>query len=65
MDKFFGLYYKLSKEQLSIAKDLRENNIESRAVIGRGSVFVEAKDVKQTQKYKDLLSKADELMLNN
>lgn len=65
MMKFFGLFYSLSDKQSEIAKDLRDNKLESRAVIGRGSVFVDAQDIKQTQKFKDLLSKAEEVVTSN
>jgi hypothetical protein len=65
MGKFFGLFYSLSEKQVEIAAALRENSLESRTVIGRGSIFVDAKDIKQTQKFKDLLLKAEEVEIHN
>jgi hypothetical protein len=61
MGGFFGLFYSLSKNQKEIAAQLRENYLESRTVIGRGSIFVEPKDIKQTQKFKELLLKAEKV----
>ena len=53
------LFYKLNKRQLKIAEGLRNSGMKTRAVIGRGSVFIEAKEIAQSEKFKDLLARAD------
>lgn len=51
-------------EEKSIIDSLKDkdNGSQSMRVVGRGTLVMNARDVRSSQKYKDLLSKADKFI---
>ena len=53
--------YDEEKSIIDALKD-KDNGSQSMRVVGRGTLVMNARDVRSSQKYKDLLTKADKII---
>ncbi|MCE3046283.1 hypothetical protein [Legionella sp. 16cNR16C] len=56
-------YYDEEKEIIKALKN-KDNGSQSMRVVGRGTLVMSAKDVRNSQKYKDLIQKADKIVVH-
>lgn len=55
-------YYNEEKAIIDALKN-KDNGSQSMRVVGRGTLVMSARDVRNSQKYKDLLKKADKIVV--
>lgn len=51
-----------NKDEQTLIKALLDNQLNSRRVVGRGTVLVDANEVRATEKYQDMLKKAEKIV---